>query len=139
MLRPGGLVVVNCTTHAQLRDGYWYIHLLPTALEALYRRCISTVKLQTVLADLGFRPAGRFVPLDDVFQGQSYFDAEAPLDPEWRRSESSWSLAPPAEVEAAVEKVEGLWASGELDAYHAQHDAERARVGQTTYFLARKA
>ncbi len=40
VLRSGGLVVVNCTTHEQLRRGYWYMHLIPTALHTLYDRCI---------------------------------------------------------------------------------------------------
>ncbi|MDP6706401.1 MAG: class I SAM-dependent methyltransferase [Alphaproteobacteria bacterium] len=139
VLRPGGLVVVNCTTHAQLRDGYWYMHLLPTALDTLYRRCISGPQLEAVLSNLGFDLSGRFVPLDDVFQGPSYFDAEAPLDPAWRRGESSWSLAPDSELRAALARLRDLRSSGGLEVYFAEQDAKRSEVGQTTYFLARKA
>ena len=35
VLRSDGLVVVNCTTHEQLRRGYWYMHLIPTELSDL--------------------------------------------------------------------------------------------------------
>lgn len=138
VLRSGGLVVVNCTTHEQLRRGYWYMHLIPTALHALYDRCIPAERLEAMLCDIGFAVEGRFVPLDDVLQGAAYFDAEGPLKPEWRIGESSWALAPEQEIAAAEAKIRELRASGGLDAFLAEHDAKRRHAGQTTFFVARK-
>lgn len=43
VLRPGGLLIVNCTSHEQLRDGYWYMHLIPSALRTLY--CLTSSPL----------------------------------------------------------------------------------------------
>ena len=138
VLRSGGVVIVNCTSHEQLRHGYWYLHLIPTALRALYNRCIPTAKLEALLSETGFALEGRFVPLDGVFQGAAYFDAEGPLKPEWRKAESSWALAPEQEIASAEAKIRELRVSGGLDAYLAEYDAKRRQVGQTAYFVARK-
>ena len=73
VLRSGGVVIVNCTSHEQLRHGYWYLHLIPTALRALYDRCIPVAKLEAMLSEIGFALEGRFVPLDSVFQGAGLF------------------------------------------------------------------
>jgi SAM-dependent methyltransferase len=139
VLRPGGLLVVNCTSHEQLRHGYWYMHLIPTALHTLYDRCIPAEKLEAMLSEIGFAFDGRFVPLDGVLQGAAYFEAEGPLTPAWRRAESSWALAPEVEIAAAEAKLEELRENGDLNAYMAEYDGKRRQVGQTTFFMARKA
>ncbi len=138
VLRSGGLVIVNCTSHEQLRHGYWYLHLIPTALRALHDRCIPADRLAAILSEIGFAAEGRFVPLDGVLQGAAYFDAEGPLKPEWRKADSSWALAPEQEITAAEAKIRELRTSGGLDPYLAEYDAKRRQVGQTTYYVARK-
>ncbi len=138
VLRSGGLVIVNCTRHEQLRHGYWYLHLIPTALRALYDRCIPAEQLEAILGEIGFAFVGRFAPLDGVFQGTAYFDVEGPLKPEWRQAESSWALAPEREIATAEAKIRELRTSGGLDPYLVEYDAKRRQVGQTTYFVARK-
>jgi ubiquinone/menaquinone biosynthesis C-methylase UbiE len=138
VLRPGGLLVVNCTNHEQLHRGYWYMHLIPTALSALYNRCIPSEKLKAMLGDVGFTFENRFVPLDGVLQGAAYFQASGPLEQQWRNAESSWALAPENEITAAVAKLQKLRGNGGLDAYMAEHDGKRRQVGQTTFFMARK-
>jgi len=139
VLRPGGLVIVNTTIHEQLRQGFWYLALIPATAEAFFQRCISTSALEAILVENGFELEGRSVPLDGVLSGEAYFDAEGPLNPAWRAGESSWSLASVAEVSAAEETLHQLRTSGGLDAYMAEQDAGRRRVGQTTYFVARRA
>jgi len=139
VLRPGGLLIVNCTSHEQLRDGYWYMHLIPSALRTLYDRCISAEKLEGMLSEIGFSFEGRFVPMDDVLQGAAYFEAEGPLNPAWRNAESSWALAPEVEIAAAEAKLRGLRENSGLNAYLAEYDHKRRHVGQITFFMARKA
>jgi ubiquinone/menaquinone biosynthesis C-methylase UbiE len=138
VLRPGGLLIVNCTSHEQLRHGYWYMHLIPTALRTLYDRCISAEKLEAMLSEVGFAFEDRFVPLDGVLQGAAYFQAAGPLEPQWRQAESSWALAPEAEIAAAETKLRELQENGGLAEYFVEHDEKRRQTGQTTFFLARK-
>ncbi len=138
VLRPGGVVSVNCCSHKQLRQGFWFMHLIPTALEKLFGRCIPAAELEVMLGELGFAVEGRFVPLDGVLQGAAYADAEGPLKPEWRKTDSSWALAPAGEIAAAEAKIRELREMGGLDSYLAESDAPRRQVGQTTFFVARK-
>ncbi len=139
VLRPGGLVIVNCTSHEQLNHGFWFLHLIPTALSALHDRCIAADQLEAILRERGLDVVGRFVPLDGVLQGAAYFDAEGPLKPDWRNADSSWALASEHETAAAKAKIRELRTNGDLDPYLVENDAKRRQVGQTTYFIARKA
>ena len=63
---------------------------------------------------------------------------EGPLKPEWRRTESSWALAPEREIAAAETRIRELRRGDRLGAYLSQHDARRSQVGQMTYVVARK-
>jgi hypothetical protein len=89
--------------------------------------------------ETGFAFEGRFVPMDGVLQGAAYFEAEGPLKPAWRKAESSWALAPEVEITAAEAKLRELRENAALDDYLAAYDGKRRQVGQTTFFMARKA
>jgi len=138
VLRPGGLLIVNCTSHDQLRDSFWFMHLIPTALLALYNRCIPAKNLEAVSHEIGFSLEGRFVPLDGVLQGAAYFDSHGPLKPEWRKTDSTWALSSDVEIKAAEAKLRVLRKKNGLDAYMTDHDGKRPQVGQATFFIARK-
>lgn len=137
VLRPGGVFVVNFTSHRQLRHGFWYYDLVSEAQEALFRLCISTPRLEELLTDAGFEILGRHVPLDGVMQGKSYFDLEGPLHAAWRQGDSFWELATPAQVSVAEKKVRGLKREGRLQDYFEERDSARRQVGQFTFCLAR--
>ena len=139
VLGSDGLVIVNCTSYEQLRDGFRHYHLIPTALRAVHDRCIPADRLEEILSELGFALEGRFVPLDGVLTGSAYFDDQGPLKPEWRKSDSIWKLAPEQEIADAEAKIRDLRTSGGLTTYLAEYDTKRRQVGQTTFFVARKA
>ncbi len=138
VLRSGALVIVNSCSHEQLREGFWYMDLIPTALATLYDRCIPAAELEAMLSQVGFAVEGRFVPLDGVLQGTAYVDPEGPLKPEWRKTESSWALAPEEEIASAEARIRELRENGDLEIYFRENDAKRRHVGQTTFFVARK-
>jgi SAM-dependent methyltransferase len=138
VLRPGGVLVVNTCSHEQVRHGYWAFSLIPIGTEELVRRYAPLDVLEDLARDHGLTPVGRFVAVDATIQGDAYFDAEGPLSESWRRSDSTWSLSPPAEMDAMVATVTGLRERGELDAYVAAHDARRPHIGQTTFLASRR-
>lgn len=138
VLRPGGVVVVNFCSHEQLRNGFWYYDLIPGALQSVLRRCAPTKRLQSILTDCGFMIRDRVVSLDGVMQGAAYFEPRGPLDADWRRSDSIWALASSDELAQAEDRIVELDRAGRLDAYVAEHDANRPRHGQFTFFLAMK-
>lgn len=138
VLRPGGVVIVNTCSPEQIRHGYWAFSLIPQGRDEMARRYAPLEVLEDLVGANGLAPVGRYVPTDATIQGQAYFDAEGPLSESWRRSDSTWSLAPPTELEAMIENVTALKERGELEAYVAEHDARRLDVGQTTFVVARR-
>jgi len=138
VLRPGGVLVVNTCSHEQVRHGYWAFSLIPIGTERLVRRYAPLGVLEDLARVNGLTPVGRFVPTDATIQGDAYFDAEGPLSESWRRSDSTWSLSPPAEIDAMIATVTGLRQRGELDAYVIAHDARRLHIGQTTFLVSRR-
>jgi SAM-dependent methyltransferase len=137
VLRPGGVLVVNTCSQRQLTQGYWYYSLIPEAAEQLRRRYAPLEVIERVAEAEGLEVTGRFVPVDTAIQGSAYLDGSGPLDASWRIGDSTWSLAGPEEMTAMTERVTALGERGDLDAFVAEHDAERAAIGQITFVVAR--
>jgi SAM-dependent methyltransferase len=138
VLKPGGVLVINTCSDEQIRHGWWAFSLIPTGRDEMARRYAPIEVLEELAGANGLVGVGRYVPTDGTIQGASYFDPEGPLSTSWRRSDSTWSLAPEAEIEAMIETLEGLRDRGELEDYMAEHDAHRRHVGQTTFVVFRK-
>jgi len=131
VLRPGGALVVNSCSHAQIQDGYWPYHLIPGARAAVIQRLMPLDQLEAALGGSGVTPKGRFVPVDAVLQGADYFDPRGPLRPDWRAGDSIWALAE-RDYASAERRLHELDRQGELNAYLARHDAPRRKIGQIT-------
>ncbi len=139
VLRPGGALVINSCSGAQLGEGYWYYRLIPRAIEAFRWRFAPLDALRGILEEAGFDYRASFVPLDAVCQGEAYFDGRGPLDSAWRDGDSAWALAGEDELAAALARVRELDEEGALDAFVAEHDARRPLVGQITFLFATRA
>ena len=139
VLRPGGVLVVNCCSHEQLRRGWWLYALVEPAVERMVGRFVPLAELEALMKDCDLEPRGRFVPTDAVVQGASYFDARGPLDAAWRAGDSLWSTLSAQELESMESRVRDLDARGELEAFVARMDADRIHVGQTTFVCAARA
>lgn len=136
VLRPGGALVVNICSHAQLRRGWWVYALIGPAAERMIARHVPIDDLERLIAESGFEAARRFVPTDAVIQGRAYFDPRGPLDPEWRAGDSIWAMLSAEELEEVEARVREMDARGELESFVAEHDAERLELGQTTFLCA---
>lgn len=138
VLRPGGTLVVNTCSQEQVEHGYWTFSLIPQGRAAMASRYAPLDVLEGLVEANAMVNVGRYVPTNATIQGAAYFDPEGPLSAEWRRADSTWSLAPEAEIEAMIAKVTALRDRGELEDYVASHDARRPHIGQTTFLVARK-
>lgn len=136
VLRPGGALVVNICSHEQLRRGWWIYALIAPVAERMIERHIPLDVAQRIMIESGFEDPRRFVPADGIIQGESYFDARGPLDPTWRAGDSVWAMATPEELAAAEARVRDMDARGTLEDFVVEHDAERVRLGQTTFLCA---
>jgi hypothetical protein len=78
------------------------------------------------------------VPLKVVLQSEALFNAEGPLDPDWRSGDSTWSLVSDEDLLGVLKHIKTLRDSGKLKAFMQQHDKPRATIGQITFTIARK-
>lgn len=138
VLRPGGLLSINLSTHEQLTRGFWPYHLAPQALAEVLRRHPSLDELDALLRTAGFTVKSRIVPASQPMQGAAYADVRGPLRPEWRRGDSFWALCGRKELDAALARLRELDAAGELEAYARKYDRDRQSLGQITFVFAEK-
>ena len=136
VLRPGAVLVVNSASQDQMAGAYWYYQLAPQAHAAMVARFAPLDAIEAILADVGFAPRGRFVPVDAICQGAAYFDGRGPLEKPWRDGDSFWALADEDELAAALGTVRELDQAGTLDAFVAEHDSRRPQLGQITFLSA---
>ena len=134
VLRPGGVLVINSCSHAQIEDGFWPYHLIPDARAAVIRRLMPFDQLEAALEELGMTLKGRFVPVDArCYKVLTTFDPRGPLQ---RRTgapatrSGPWRC--PRELASVTHRLHELDDQGKLDAYVASHDVERRRIGQVT-------
>lgn len=132
VLRPGGVLVINTCSHAQIEQGFWPFHLIPRARAEILRRLMPLDALEAALSECGIAACGRFVPVDAVVQGGDYFDPRGPLRAAWRAGDSIWALVDQAELAEVERTLRDLDRRGELEAYLAEHDAMRPQIGQIT-------
>lgn len=138
VLRPGGALVINMCSHEQLRCGYWYYDLVPQAREACIRRHIPPARLAAMMDANGLQPDLPAPVLDEVMQGETYFDPTGPLRENWRKGDSFWALSTPSQIAKAEARVREMQEAETLEAWSQERDARRKGVGQFTFFSAVK-
>ena len=71
-------------------------------------------------------------------QGEALFNAEGPLDSDWRSGDSIWSLVSDEDLAGVLQNIKTLSNSGKLEAFMQKHDKLRASIGQITFTISRK-
>jgi len=138
VLKPGGLFILNVSSHEQWIDGFWFYALIPQARDKFLKKHISLPGLQNMLLDEKFMIKTMVTPVDEVLQSSSYFDPLGPLDKTFREGDSTWALATPEELEHALAFVREMQKNGTLEQYFIDRERKRMLVGQTTFLVAQK-
>jgi ubiquinone/menaquinone biosynthesis C-methylase UbiE len=138
VLKPGGSLIINSSSHQQLEHGFWYFRFIPKALRAVKEKHVDLDMLSELLQRTGFTNTHHKVPLKVVLQSEALFNAEGPLDPDWRSGDSTWSLVSDEDLLGVLKHIKTLRDSGKLKAFMQQHDKPRATIGQITFTIARK-
>ncbi len=138
VLRRTGVLIINICTRTQLRQGFWFYHLIPAALEDMTQRHIPLSTLVRLLREAGFVTRQRFVPVDAVMQGEAYFNPRGPLDPTWRAGDSIWKLVEAEKLNKTMQLIRDWNRPGTLQDFVYEHDAMRQHVGQTSFIFAQK-
>ena len=138
VLRPGGILVCNTSSHRQLRDGFWWADLIPAAVNRIAQRVPTLERLRSLLEAVGFCFGGILVPVHDVLQGNQYLDPHGPLSKAYRDGDSTWSLTTEAELQQALARLRAMHDDGSITSYVHQREQLRHESGQTTCMFARK-
>ena len=132
VLKPGGLLVIQTSSHEQLLDGYWWAEVIPQGMKAYIRRYPTLNFLDEYLRELGFGDVERTPELNEVLQGDDYFDPEGPLRKEYRDADSNWTVVPDGELEEALATLESYRSENTLGDYVQRRDKLRQAIGQMT-------
>jgi len=135
VLSPGGFLLLNTCSRAQLTDGFWWADLIPEAMSRVALRYPPLDSLRALMRTAGFETTGDYVPVDAVLQGKRYLDPSGPLSEQWRAGDSTWALATAEELRRAEQRVRKYLSESAMDAYMADREALRKRVGQTTIVI----
>lgn len=138
VLRPGGVFSLNTCSEVQLDKGYWYYDLIAPAAERIKARYMPMDELVAGLKGVGFQQIKRFVPTDEVLQGDAYFDLTGPLHAQWRSGDSTFALLSGEELEQSLRRITTMAEDGSLERHFAVSEQRRKEVGQCTFVLARK-
>mmetsp|Transcript_20011 Transcript_20011/g.41064 ORF Transcript_20011/g.41064 Transcript_20011/m.41064 type:complete len:318 (+) Transcript_20011:129-1082(+) len=135
VLKPGGVVCFNHITPEQV-DAYWFLRYVPECKERWRSTLVPGADFLRILGAAGFERAARTTPLDYVlFQPlECYLDPSGPLDPDWRRSTSMWSVGEGDELAVALHRIA---ADGENGIVHNEMEASEAvrrQIGHTCFF-----
>ena len=138
VLKPKGLLMINTCSHEQVKNGYWFYHLIPEAVERVCQRYPSIDRLTDLIKECGLSMNGRYVALDAMCRGPAYFDARGPLNPEWRDGDSIFALVAEGQLTRVKDEISKMDANGTLVNFVKEHDRARQRIGQTTFVVAER-
>ena len=138
VLRPQGVLVINTSSHEQHRDGFWWAALIPAAIDRMLFRFPSIDCLESISQQVGFVGFEAVVPVAEVLQGEQYLDPAGPLSEAWRAGDSTWSLTTEEELAHALGNVTSKLEDGSMAAFLEEREQRRAKIGQTTFLVARK-
>ncbi len=138
VLRPGGVVVINTSSHLQHREGFWWAALIPAAIDRMLQRFPSIENLESFAQEAGFIGIEVVVPVAEALQGEQYLNPEGPLSAAWRAGDSTWSLTTEEELSLALDNVRSRLEDGSMTAFLEERELLRAKIGQTTFLVARK-
>lgn len=138
VLKKDGLIIINGSTHEQWRDGFWFYSLLPEARDKLIARHIGLPELEAMLIEEGFRIKEITIPVQEVLQGDDYFNPAGVLQKHVRDGDSTWGMASEEERSNALQTIAQMVEQGTLDQFFQQRDALRKIIGQTMFVIAQK-
>jgi hypothetical protein len=93
-------------------------------------------QLIEIIFKYGFTYQGSFVPLNDVLQGEVYFDPHGLLKKQWPDGDSVFALVTPDNLYRVWKRISYMDSRSELSRFVKDHDSHRKVTGQATFILA---
>ena len=138
VLKSRGCLIINSCSHKQLKQGFWYYHLIPKALNSMLDKTINLSTLVEILKSEGFSNINQKIPFNLTLQGNKYFNKNGILDQKWRSGDSIWSLVSEDTLSKIISKISELKVTKSLESLIQEYDKNRLSCGQITFTFARK-
>lgn len=138
VLKPGGVLSINITTHQQA-DSFWWQSLMPRAKGEYINKHIPEKMLSEYLLASGFTNDIKMIQCKEPLQGAHYFNPAGPLLDYWRNGDSTWSTISSEELNEIRDRLKHMLAEGTAGNYMDLNDKVRREVGQSTFIIANKA
>ena len=138
VLKSRGCLIINSCSHKQLKQGFWYYHLIPKALNSILDKTINLSTLVEILKSEGFSNINQKIPFNLTLQGNKYFNKNGILDQKWRSGDSIWSLVSEDTLSKIISKISELKEKKSLESLIQEYDKNRLSCGQITFTFARK-
>lgn len=138
VLKPGGILIISdCLPH-QITSGFWYYKLIPSAAERMAKKHPPHHLYKKTLSKLGFTDMHTIVPLYETYNTSHYHDVTGPLNPEWRDTDSFWSITTEEEIKEMEQYVKSMQNNNTLEEFVNKSDEDRLTIGQYTIIYAQK-
>lgn len=129
---------MNTITHDQLRDGVWWGELIEPAVERMSTRVASIPALSATANRWGLDVVRVETFHESTIQNDEYFDYRSIRSRRFRDGDSHFSLLAAEELATALDRLDEMEATGEIDAYLAKRERLRRNLGQSTFLVAKK-
>eukprot|EP01129_Flabellula_baltica_P017239 TRINITY_DN9493_c0_g1_i1.p1 TRINITY_DN9493_c0_g1~~TRINITY_DN9493_c0_g1_i1.p1 ORF type:complete len:294 (-),score=67.14 TRINITY_DN9493_c0_g1_i1:19-855(-) len=130
VLKKGGVLTINTCSHEQLERGYWYYSFLDEEVEKLKTKYIPVDHLKDILSNVKLSPKQTVASLDDVLQGESYYNPKGILNRSWRDGDSIFALVTEEKLKSIEDKVKKMEQENSLEEYLVRTDTPRKSTGQ---------
>lgn len=140
-LTPGGVLVINTCTQAQLdplSGVYWNYAFMAEVAARLAARYIPVETLTRRMSDLGFADIRQVVPSGRLFEDRYYSDPSIVLEPDFQNGDSVYSLSSPEEIEQANARIQAGIADGSVYEQRARAGKKAEETGEAVMISARK-
>lgn len=138
VVKKGGVVVIDTSSHNQVKHGFWFYPVLGITEEYKLRFPPLSL-LREVLKNGGCTAVQSYVQPERVLMDYDlYSDVEGSLQPAWRRADSGFSQATPQQIEWFCQKITNMKNENTLKAFFAECEQERLMYGQATTIFALK-
>lgn len=107
VLKPGGTFWISTCTPHQALNGMWWTQLIPNGAARVAERMTPLPVFKKQIEKAGLTLASVDVPQEPLIPLKAYLDINAPFSENFRKSDSTWTLATEDELKAGLDWWKG--------------------------------
>jgi len=138
VLKPGGTFWIQTCTPHQALSGMWWTQLIPNAASRCAERMTPLPVFEAQLETAGLSFINSEASDELLIPEEVYWDANGPFDENYRKSDSTWTLASEEELQAGLKWWKRMIENGQAEKILNDCKTVRNVIGQTTSITSQK-